>query len=83
MNELTPRPLTPRPLKGPQRRGIGWEVDDWPDLNTKLEEVKAFLNKRRLPGSRKISSAEVLNHLLDFYISSNRIVIRNAVQSFV
>ena len=69
MNELVPRPL-----KGPQRRGIGWEVDDWPDLNPKLEDVKSFLNKRRPPGTRKLSSAEVLSHLLNFYISSNRIV---------
>lgn len=74
--EISMNELTPRPLKGPPRRGIGWVVDDWPDLNTKLELVKEFLNERRIVGTRKLSSAEVLNHLLDFYISSNRIVIR-------
>jgi len=67
--------LTPRLLKGPPRRGIGWVIEDWPDLNAKLELVKEFLNERRIVGTRKLSSAEVLNHLLDFYISSNRLAV--------
>lgn len=70
MNEISTRML-----KGPPRRGIGWVIEDWPDLNKKLELVKEFLNARRIVGTRKLSSAEVLSHLLDFYISSNRIVV--------
>ncbi len=63
-----------RPLKGPERRGIGWITGDWPQLNRKLEVVKAYLNKRKdMAGCRKLSSAQTLELLLDFYMSANGI----------
>ena len=57
-------------LKGPPRRGINWIKEEWPLLNKKLVAVKRYI-QRTQAGSRRVSSVEVLDYLLDLYIKLN------------
>lgn len=57
-------------LKGPPRRGINWIKEEWPILNKKLVAVKRYI-QRTQAGSRRVSSVEVLDYLLDLYIKLN------------
>ena len=57
-------------LKGPPRRGINWIKEEWPLLNKKLVAVKRYI-QRTQAGSRRVSSVDVLDYLLDLYIKLN------------
>ncbi len=65
-----PRFKPKKELKGPVRRGINWIKEEWPLLNKKLVAVKRYI-QRTQAGSRRVSSVEVLDYLLDLYIKLN------------
>ena len=59
-------------LKGPPRRGINWIKEEWPLLNKKLVAVKRYIQRTQTgSGSRRVTSVEVLDYLLDLYIKLN------------
>ena len=59
-------------LKGPPRRGMTWTKEEWPLLNKKLVAVKRYIQRTQAgSGSRRVTSVEVLDYLLDLYIKLN------------
>lgn len=59
-------------LKGPVRRGINWIKKEWPRLNKKLVAVKRHIQRTQAgSSSRRVTSVEVLDYLLDLYIKLN------------
>ena len=68
-----PRFKPKKELKGPVRRSINWIKEEWPLLNKKLVAVKRYI-QRTQAGSRRVSSVDVLDYLLDLYIKLNPVL---------
>lgn len=67
-----PRFKPKKELKGPVRRSINWIKEEWPLLNKKLVAVKRYIQRTQTgSGSRRVTSVEVLDYLLDLYINLN------------